>query len=132
MEKELIVVNVRVDSRVVKILRRMAITQETSVQSLVSEALATWLKWMRKAEMKEQALENAEKKHKELEHAREILQQIVAERRLLTRQRKAQILPLKILRQRGPLPILTLKQIARMERKLHRIKKAVENQGNKA
>jgi hypothetical protein len=77
------------DERVMTKLRFMAYRENTTITSLISEALATYLKWMKKAELEEQAIEKAEKTKQELEEAGLLLDVIIRERKLRSKQKRA-------------------------------------------
>lgn len=131
-KKDRAVISMNMDIRVMKELKLMAIREQTTLASLASEAIITWLKWMRKAELKSQALERAEQTRAEIRHADQLLKEIVAERRLVERRRKRAILPLALLRTRGTLPELTVLQCAYMQGRLNKIKaEALKREGKK-
>ena len=69
-----------VDKRLVAAIKIKAVREETTISSIIDEALATWLKWMARAEREEQSEIDRER---EIEEAERIRAEVIEERRLL-------------------------------------------------
>jgi hypothetical protein len=82
-------ITIYMDERVMTKMRFMAYRENTTITSLISEALATYLKWMKKAELEEKAMDKAEKTKQELEEAGLLLDVIIRERKLRSKQKRA-------------------------------------------
>ena len=80
-------VTFRFDPQLFRVIKIMAVKENTTIVSLVSEAVATWIKWLRKAEHQEAVLEEAEKTAEELKEATRILDAILLERKVRRRAR---------------------------------------------
>jgi len=57
-EKQYKFLTIALDPIIHRALKIMAIDEETTVGNIMGEAVATWMKWMRKAEYREQLKEN--------------------------------------------------------------------------
>ena len=80
-------VTLRLDPQLFQSIKFMAVREHTTIVSLVSEAIATWIKWLRKAARQEAVMEEAEKTAEELKEATKILNAILLERKLTRRAR---------------------------------------------
>lgn len=69
------------NEKIIKALKIIAIQEGATYQSIVEEALATWLKWMRKAERAEAIAERLAEKEVKLAEASALLADIIKERK---------------------------------------------------
>ena len=80
-------VTFRFNSALFQEIKLMAVKENTTIISLVNEAVSTWIKWLRKAEHEEAIMEEAEKTKEELKRAEKILDEILLERKVNGRAR---------------------------------------------
>ena len=76
------------DERVMRQLRILAFRDGVTLRSIVAEALATYLKWMKKAEFQDQAIERLEQTKEELREADLLLKSIVRAQERAKRRKK--------------------------------------------
>jgi len=73
-------VTLHLDECVWRRIRTEAVRENTTIQSIVSEALMSYIKWIRKAELEDQEVMEEDRKKRELQEAMEELDRIRMER----------------------------------------------------